>query len=129
MRIVNHTTQGIGYSEDLCCSGAYVILFPGPEHSQADRLAALEEIRHKLDIVSLRLATKEDYDELFRSEIFRHPLTKPLHWFEINAEREVVALRPEGITVDEYVKQFVLPSVDQIRAYNTMHFGDKILKP
>lgn len=90
---------------------------------------AKKELRNTRDVVHIRLATSEDWDELFRTEIFRHPATKALRWYEINAPLDKIReQRMKGLTPAEYVEQFVLPFIAETKSANIARLGEDILK-
>jgi hypothetical protein len=124
------TTNGIEYTEALVSSeGAGFTLYTTIEHTPNLIKEALAEIRRQRDVVYIRLASEEGWNERYRDEIFRHPLTRPLRWFEINADTPQVLRyhRLKGTTVDQYVSRFVLPCTFETKARNLKRYGKSIL--
>lgn len=123
------TTNGIMYTEAIISvNGAGFVLFPDRNHTPKMVKGAIAEIRQNRDVVSIRVANEDDRDELYRTEIFRHPAVRPLKWYEINADDKQL-LRTErlkGTSADEYVTHFVLPFTEQTKSDNLERFGDKI---
>jgi hypothetical protein len=123
------TTNGIEYTEEIAGSGgAGFVLFPTAAYTAEMIKEAIREIFDNRDVVSLKVANERDWDERYRTEIFAHPQTRPLKWYEINAD-DYEALRHErikGTSVDDYVRDFVLPFVAETKARNLKRFGNKI---
>lgn len=124
------TDNDIEYSEELYSQqGASFILFPTAAHTIADIRKATRQIYNERDVVALKIATPEDWDERFRSEIYAHSLTKDLKWYEINANDRVFIreLRLAGMTVEDYILDYVLPLTEKTKQQNLDRYGDKIL--
>ena len=123
------TKNGMLYTWDIVSSeGAGFILFPAPHHAKEDIEAAKREIRDNRDVVWLKIATEDDKDDLYKSDIFDHTATRPLRWYEIEADTAILRReRLRGTTPDEYVMRIVLPNIEQTRAKNITRFGDHIL--
>lgn len=123
------TTNGIMYTEAIISSsGAGFVLFPDGAHTVKMIKEAITELIDSRDVVSMRVANEDDRDELYRTEIFRHPAVRPLKWYEINADDKQL-LRTErlkGTSTDDYVTRFVLPFTKQTKSDNLERFGDKI---
>jgi hypothetical protein len=123
------TTNGIEYTEELAGSnGMAFMLFPTPEHTTEMIKTAIRDMFDIRDVVSLKVANEQDWDERYRSEIFAHPLIRPYRWFEIKAG-DYDTLRRErlnGTTVEDYVKQYVIPFADETRKKNWAKYGDKM---
>ena len=125
------TTNGIEYSEELYSSeGMAFMLFPAKEHTPEMVKQAIREIFNERDVVSMKVATDRDWDERYRSEIFAHPFTKSLRWYEINADDYslINKERKQGTTVNDFIKRFVLPFSEETKKKNLELFGDKILR-
>jgi hypothetical protein len=123
------TTNGIMYTEAIISSnGAGFILYPDEHHTSQMIKAAKAEIRFNRDVVSMRVANEDDRDDLYRTEIFRHPATRPLKWYEINADNKqlIRTERLKGTSADDYVNRYVLPFTVETKAHNLEQFGDKI---
>lgn len=108
-----YTTNGILYTWELAGSaGAAFIIYPEVGHTKKDIAAAKAELRAQHDVVSLHQATPEDWDRLYKGEIFRQPETKPLKWYEIEQDDEVIRReRLKGTTPANFVKDIVLPNI------------------
>ena len=123
------TTNGIGYTDEIAGSGgANFVLFPTAEHTPEMIREAVREIFDHRDVVSMKVANEQDWDERYRREIFAHPLTRSLKWYEINADDlKVIRIeRTKGTTVDDYVNRLVLPFTAETKACNLGKFGDKM---
>lgn len=124
-----YTKNGIRYTWDISSSdGADFMLFPEDKHTPEDVMLAKIEIRGERDVVTLKIATDDDRDELYRSDVFSHPQVKPLKWFQINADnyRLIRKCRKSGMSIDEYVNKHVLPCVEQIENANLEILGSAI---
>jgi len=83
------TTNGVMYTEDITSvNGASFILFPEGKHTVKMIKEAITELMNSRDVVGMRVANEDDRDDLYRTEIFRHPATRPLKWYEINADNK-----------------------------------------
>lgn len=102
--------------------GAAFLLFPDLHHTQEDIQQAKAEIRHKRDAVSIRIADDYDRDEEYRSKIFADPRTKPLMWYEINADdRKLIRReRKAGTSAHDFVSRYVLPRIRQTSEANNV---------
>ncbi|GAA0536994.1 hypothetical protein [Chitinophaga japonensis] len=123
------TKNGIQYTWEIVSeNGAGFILFPEPHHTREDIDAALSELRHDRDVVRLRVATVDDWDERYRKEIFSHPLVGKLRWFEINDDPRIINHeRRKGTSAEDYVNRFVLPFKECVKAINTACYGKDIV--
>jgi len=125
------TTNGITYTEAIASSeGASFILFPDKNHTLEMLAVAVKEIKQSRDVVSIRIATEEDRDEQYRTEIFINPATHTLRWYEINADDHKLLRkeRKKGTTTDAYIEKYVLPCVEETRERNHKKYGDDIFK-
>ncbi|MDP9079933.1 MAG: hypothetical protein M3O71_21105 [Bacteroidota bacterium] len=125
------TTNGVMYTGDITSiNGASFILFPEGKHTVKMIKEAITELMNSRDVVSMRVANEDDRDELYRTEIFRHPATRPLKWYEINADDKQLlrAERLKGTSADNYVNWYVLPFTEQTKLDNLERFGDKIFE-
>ena len=123
------TTNGILYNEELInIDGAGFILYPDKSHTPEMIAEAIKEIRSNRDVVSLTIATEEDRDRLYRTEIFLHPAVRPLKWYEINADDYNILRRErrKGTTVDAYVEKFVLSHTAETTERNEGKYGSSI---
>ena len=117
------------YTEDITSvNGASFILFPEGKHTVKMIKEAITELMNSRDVVGMRVANEDDRDDLYRTEIFRHPATRPLKWYEINADNKqlIRTERLKGTSADDYVNRYVLPFTAQTKAHNLAQFGDKI---
>jgi hypothetical protein len=130
MSAYEKTTGGIEYTDELASSdGASFVLYPTAEHTAEMVKAAIRELFDNRDVVSMKVATGRDWDERYRTEIFAHPLTRTLRWYEINAD-DYQLLRQErekGTTTEQYVRAFVLPFTAETKAANLNKYGERIL--
>ena len=128
-KMTEKTSNGIPYTWDISSStGADFILFPEPHHTDADVLNAKIEIRAERDVVSLRIANEDDRDDLYRSEIFRHPEVRKLKWYQIDADnyKFIRKCRRADMSIDDYVKNHALPFVEKTEAENLRVSGTSI---
>src|SRR4051812_3959703 len=106
------TTNGIEYNYELASSeGAAFTLYPAAEHTRQMIAAAKAEIRRERDVVYMCVASEQDWNDRYRTEIYRHPLIGPLRWYEINADTPSVLKyhRLKGTPVETYITRFILP--------------------
>ncbi|AYL94380.1 hypothetical protein [Mucilaginibacter celer] len=131
MRRYEKTRNGIEYTDEIVSSdGAGFVLYPTAEHTPEMVKAAIRELFNDRDVVAMKVADARDWDERYRSEIFAHPWTSPLRWFEINAD-DYELLRRErekGTPTEEYIKIFVLPFIAETKAANIQKYGNEILE-
>lgn len=131
MRAYEKTNNGIEYTDELAGSnGASFVLYPAKEDTAEMIKAAIRELFDNRDVVSMKIANERDWDERYRTEIFAHPLTRPLRWYEINAD-DYNLLRRErekGTTAGDYVKTFVLPFTAETKSANLNRYGEQILE-
>ncbi|MCR8557362.1 hypothetical protein KXD93_06900 [Mucilaginibacter sp. BJC16-A38] len=131
MRTYEKTSNGIEYTDELASSnGAAFVLYPTAAHNTEMIKAAIRELFNNRDVVSMKVANERDWDERYRTEIFAHPLTRTLRWYEINAD-DYGLLRRErekGTTTEQYVKTFVLPFIEETEAVNLNKYGEQIYK-
>lgn len=123
-----YTGNGILYTWDLAGSaGAAFILFPDANHTKADIDTAKAWLRDNHDVVRLHVATDEDRDYLYKGEIFQQPETKPLKWYEIEQDEKIIRReRLKGTSAADFVKNIVLPNVQQTHDKLLAKHGDKI---
>jgi hypothetical protein len=124
------TRNGIEYIDEIASiEGAGFVLFPTAEQTPKMVKEAIREIFNDRDVVSLKVANEKDWDERYRSEIFAHPFSRPLRWYEINADdqSELRAERLKGTTVLDYINRFVLPFTAETKARNIARYGDNII--
>ncbi|MES2113200.1 MAG: hypothetical protein V4577_30900 [Bacteroidota bacterium] len=131
MRTYEKTTNGIEYTDEIANSnGAAFVLYPAAEHTTEMIKAAIRELFDNRDVVSMKVANARDWDERYRTEIFAHPLTRSLRWYEINAD-DYDLLRRErekGTTPEQYVIAFVLPFAAATKAANLNRYGEQIFE-
>lgn len=127
---LEETTNGIKFHEEITSvNGATFTLFPDKHHTTEDIKKAKAEIRRNRDVVSMGIADAYDRDELYKSEIFQHPATKPLRWYEIEQDKEILRReRNRGTTPDEFVKNIVLPNVEKTRQKYFDRYGEASCK-
>jgi hypothetical protein len=131
MMIYSKTKNGIEYTEELYSSdGMAFMLFPTKEHTTEMVQQAIRELFNERDVVSMKVATEQDRDARYRSEIFAHPAVAHLRWYEINADDNELLRkeREQGTTTDAYIARWVMPFVTEIKQKNLNQFGDNILK-
>lgn len=116
------TDNGVRFKWHLAGPGGTAfLLFPEAHHTQEDIQQAKAEIRHKRDAVSIRIADEDDRDDDYCSKIFADPRTKPLMWYEINADSKLIRkARKAGITPADYVSRYVLPCIRQTSEANNV---------
>lgn len=117
---LDQTSNGVPFRSHVVNQwGDEFILFPNAEHSPSDIKNAIAELRDNRDAVSIRVARDEDLDNLFVDQVFRHPEVKPLKWFEVYQDYQVIRTqRQKGMTAEEFVNVYVLPNVEQTREAN-----------
>jgi len=124
-----YTANGILYEWELAGpQGASFLLFPGSEHTPEDIKKAKQWLRNNKDVVWLRVANEDDRDQQYRGEIFSHPGTKHLKWYQMNVDNPklIREQRLAGTSIDDYVKKFVLPFVEQSEKEHLAQHGDKM---
>ena len=123
------TTNGIKYAEAIVNQDwAGFILFPEKSDTPGMIASAIREIKMNRDVVTLRVATEQDRDEFFRTDIFRHPAVARLRWYEINAD-DTKLLRRErrkGTSAHDYVTNYVLPCIAETKDRNQQKYGNSI---
>lgn len=122
------TSNGIEYTWDIYSSqGASFILYPESNHTQKDIADAKRELRNSRDVVSLRVATAEDRDDMYKTLVFRVPATKQLKWYQINQdERLLRAERIKGTSPEDFVKIHVLPFIERTEKEFHQRHGENI---
>ena len=133
MRAYEKTKNGIEYTDEIASiNGAAFVLYPTAEHTEEMIKAAIRELFNDRDVVSMKVANERDWDERYRTEIFAHPLTRNLRWYEINADDyELLRQEREKGTSQaqrKYVKAFVLPFTEETEAVNRNKYGEQIYK-
>jgi hypothetical protein len=125
---IEYTTNNIKYSWTIANSnGASFILYPNSNHTKDDIKKAKSEIRHNQDVVSIKVADKYDIMELYKSDIFNDPRTKPLKWYQIQSDNDTLlkAIK-EGITPKDYVTNIVLPNIKNTERKLLRFYGKSI---
>lgn len=84
--------------------GADFVLWPEPHHTREDIREAKRSLRRNRDVTGIRLANDSDYYHRFRSQVFTHPLTKHLHWSQIDFEYDDWA-ENKDITPKQFIDQ------------------------
>jgi hypothetical protein len=131
MRAYEKTSNGIEYIDELAGpDGASFVLYPAAEHTAEMIKAAIRELFNNRDVVAMKVANGRDWDERYRSEIFAHPLTRSLRWYEMNVgDFELIRReRQKGTTTEDYIKQYVLPRTEETKAANLSKYGEQIFK-
>ncbi len=123
-----YTKNGIMYTWELAGSqGASFILFPTADNTQEQINAAKQDLRDSRDVVSLRVASEEDMDDLYKSDYFRDPRTHALKWYQIEQDEKLIRkARKSGVTIEQFVTDYVLPFTNLVEAKMFAKFGDKI---
>lgn len=108
------TSNGIEFTYSLSYNGASYTLWPRKHHTKKDIKEAKQWLRQNHDVVSIRQATPEDWDDRYKSDIFADPRCKPLKWFQINTPDYLLRKeRMAGTSPQEYVTKHVLPNIAQ----------------
>lgn len=95
-----HTKSGIPFTEEIASiNGAEFVLYPEPSHTKQQIREAIAEIKDNRDVVYIKVADERDRDELYIRNIFRHPLTRPLRWYEVNIS-DIREKRKQGVTIE-----------------------------
>ncbi|MFA7307646.1 MAG: hypothetical protein WC026_13340 [Hyphomicrobium sp.] len=120
-----YTSNGIQYTYDLSSNGGHFTLFATANHTEKEILNAKNELKHERDVVSLKLATDEDFDDYFKLEYFRDARLRNLKWWQINQNEKLIRKeRKKGTTPTQFVDNFVLPLVSQTEQfYREKHKG------
>lgn len=128
---LDKTSNGISYSEEIASiKGASFLLFPDEMHTKEMIAIAIKEIRNSRDVNSIKVATDNDRDELFRWDIFINPLVRKLRWYEVNAGDYTIIRRErvKGTSVEDYILRFVLPCIADTVQSNFDRFGYQIFE-
>jgi len=122
------TPNGIAFTQDIAgIHGARFVLFTEKHHSEDDVEQAKKYIRDNRDVVSISVAKGPDWDDLYKGEIFRHPKTRDLKWYQINCDKKAITReRKKGTSIDDFVERFVLHRVKLTEAANLKKFGSKM---
>lgn len=131
MNAYEKTNNGIEYTDELAgINGASLVLYPTAEHTTEMIKAAIRELFDNRDVVSMKVAGERDWDERYRTEIFAHPLTRSLRWYEMNvSDFELIRReRKKGTTAEDYINQYVLPVTEETKAANLAKYGEQIFK-
>jgi hypothetical protein len=117
MNRFEYTSKGVAYSWDLCGpQGAAFVVYLNEEQTRQDYYNAVHELKNSRDVVCIRQAHTEDWDEIYRNAIFCHKDTKHLKYYQINDDRRLIRkCRLEKMSIDEYVKVHVLPMADILK--------------
>lgn len=126
--LMEYTKNGVPYTWELSGpDGAAFILYPKPEHTAEDIKRAKAYIRANQDATSIHVADEYDLDEKYKSEIFAQRETKPLKWYQIEQDDDILRReRRKGTTPAEFVHKFVLPFVEETAAKYRARYGDKM---
>lgn len=125
-----HTKNGIFFTEEIASiNGAEFVLYPEPTHTKQQIREAIAEIKDNRDVVYIKVADERDRDERYIRDIFRHPLTHQLRWFQVNIPSETIReKRKQGLPVVDYIREYVLPFVAETEAGNLKKYGEEIYK-
>ena len=123
-----YTNNGIMYTWELAGSqGASFILFPTADNTQEQINAAKQELRNSHDVVSLRVASEEDMDDLYKTDYFRDKRVRPLKWYQIEQDEKLIRkARKAGVTIDQFVTDYVLPFTNLVEAKMLEKYGQKM---
>jgi len=125
------TANGIWFTDDFVGhAGANFIIFPGDNHTKEDIRKAKAWLRDNRDVTSIATAQEEDLDEAYRSAIFRHKKTKPLKWYQVNADdyKVIRKERKAGTSIDDFVEKHVMPHIEETENKNIKKYGEEIRK-
>jgi|GEM_PF-1787494 len=127
---MEYTSNGIMYLDDIVSStGAVFTLFPEEPHTKEDILMAVNEIQNNRDMVSWRVATENDRDQLYITMIFRSPLIRTFRWYEISVPLELIrSERFKGTTAEQYIQKCVLDFRQRTKDENVAKYGEKIFE-
>ena len=98
---------GVKYeAETVRPFGEVFVLFPEPFHTKEDIAEAKEELRETRKVHYMRIATQDDWDSLYKSQILGAIGKLPFKWQEfakfIRKERKV------GTTPEQFVRKYVI---------------------
>ena len=124
------TSNGIPFTEEITShKGASFVLFPISDLQTTSKFIdkAKSEIRNDRDVVSMKVADDNDWDELYKTAYFRDRRTKSLKWYQIEQDEKLIrSERKKGTTPTEFVDKFVLPFTEETEAKFRNRHGDKI---
>lgn len=109
-----------------------ITLYGEPKrHTASDVCAAKRWVKQKYPeypfnkIVS---ATNDQKMLEFIKLVYRHELTKGLRWFQIPTMtiKKFIPLYKKGITVEAYIKKYVIPKVTETEAEYLKKYGESI---
>ena len=114
------TDNGVMYGEGgLSPSGQAFILFPDQEHTKEDINLAKADLRRKFDVTTIKVASEDDWDYLYKGAYFKDQRLRPLRWYQI--EQSPYIIRRERLKQTppwEFVEKFVLPYVEKVEREN-----------
>lgn len=125
---MEYTSNGIMFLEDIVSSsGATFTLLADKQHTREDILAAANEIKNNRDMVSWKVATENDRDQLYITMIFRNPLIRSFRWYEINVPVELIrSERRKGTAIEQYIQKYVFDFRQRTKDENIAKYGQKI---
>lgn len=124
---LEQTPNGIYFSEEIYINGAVFMLYPSSQNTKEDIDGAKKWLKDNRDVLGIKIGQEEDLDEIYKGEVFRHPKTKNLKWFQINDDKKNInKARNEGLSIDEYIDEYVLPNVDKTESKMKDKFGNNI---
>lgn len=127
---MEYTSNGIMYLEDIVSSsGATFTVFADKQRPREDILAAVNEIKNNRDMVSWKVATENDRDQLYITMIFRNPLIRSCRWYEINVPAQLIREeRRKCTTTEQYIQKYVLDFRQRTKDESIAKYGQKILE-
>lgn len=121
MMQLEETPNGVEFDWGLAgAAGAWFVLYPKQGHTKQDCNNAKAWLRTQRDVVSCRVATVGDWYERFRSEVFRDPRTKHLHWSQMEFEMSDWKAIKDELTVEEFVTR-MLPKWEAITTRKSLY--------
>lgn len=127
--MLEFTDKGVAYTWSLAGpNGAFFIVFPDSSLNEEDIKEAISYLHDSRDVVSIRIATDADRDELFKAGYFRDSRCRPLRWYEIEQDPVLIRTAREAkMTPEDFVSKYVIPRVNEVRNRNIAKFGKDIV--
>lgn len=122
------TPNGVPFTEDTHGPhGAAFVVYPLPYHTEEDIKKAKQWLRNQKDVVSLKIASDYEWDDIYKSAYFRDPRVRPLKWYQIEQDEKLIRKeRKKGTTPKEFVDKFVLPHIGRTEDRMRGEHGEKI---
>ena len=115
---IEYTKNAVAFTWSLCGpGGAAFVLYPNENQGKAEIKKAINDLRNSRDVVSLRIADKNDRFELYRAAIFCDELTRHLKYYEFDEPAIKKAYR-ENLTPREAVEKYILPNSKNLNNEN-----------